>query len=85
MKKYTIKFSAHGAQFHLMNRNFNYQYSLEDAEKLVKDLLNELLQENEVGETLVTDMLDSAAVRAIEQGSEFIIPISEEERMERIK
>lgn len=62
-----------------------YNIKIENSEGFAKDLLNELLQENEVGETLMSDMLDSAAVQAIEQGSEFIIPISEEERMERIK
>lgn len=49
-----------------------------DSEAFSKDVLNELNRENEVGDSLLTEMLDKAIERAIENGSEGVLFLSEE-------
>ena len=43
-----------------------------DLWNLSREVLNQLQQEKDNGDTLVTDMLDAAVVRAVENGAEGI-------------
>ena len=56
-----------------------YDFKIVDNNGFSNDIINELLSEEEDGTTLVHRMLDEAANNAIENGSEYIEEIGEDE------
>ena len=65
--------------FALSENDFHTQFKVTSIKGFAKDVLNELLSEEEDGTTLVHRMLDEAANNAIENGSEYIEEIGEDE------
>lgn len=52
---------------------WEYDLSILDNAKFAQEVLIELNHEKEIGDTLVTKMLDDAIIGVIEQGSEYVI------------
>ena len=65
--------------FALSENDFHTQFKVTSIKGFAKDVLNELLSEEEDGTTLVHRMFDEAADNAIENGSEYIEEIREDE------
>ena len=52
------------------NRHTKSNLTVDNVREFAKEIFNELRKEKENGDTLITDMLDRAVIRAVEAGAE---------------
>jgi len=58
--------------FAITHRNESCSFSVNDNNEFAKDVVRELKDEEEDGATIVSDLLDEASNRAIDNGSAYI-------------
>jgi hypothetical protein len=76
----SIEAITHTLRMLITDDNGDPEYRVIDAVKFAKDVAMELRREEEDGTTLVSEMLDAAVERAVENGAEGIKEIKRAKR-----